>query len=423
MQGSDLTKCCLEITILLADAAADYTSSIEAIATLSDWLDSQHVSVCLSIQFAPKQQQAPAPAVLQALAKFLQQLDCFPVPQTSAAPDVDMIYAIRRVFKPVHIAALAQAALLTSLCICDTTATVANQGFIQPIACMRQLTRLHLSFFGMDFAPLGQLQCLEDLALQCSRESACCQGVIQSSSHTLRHIVLASYSWSQHTYEALCNVPNLATLFARVNTLNLTTAKILANLLAPDLVELALRRCQIMEPAVLRKLTSGRAKVQKLTVWHIDDRRCSEIQSMSTLLSLAVLRSASFSGRTLQPQPSLTSVTLVDCSALSSVGLECIIEGFPSLRSIAFLPQSEHVGPQDYECLPLQLPQAALAHGRGLTQIDLRGVCGVSAAAIQELEVCFGQQQALRRAQPQVTVQWLAYQQSQSNLTIVIDVP
>ena len=206
------------------------------VSALSAWLDTQGVKVVLQVRSVPMQQPPPPSGVLEALAPFLHQLDYYTVSPSFTAPNMEDLYRSVRYFTAEQATALQAASALQTLCISGEDAVPPIAGFIPPIAALHSLTKLHLTLpdFQPDFQPLLQLSSIEHLALQCLGESSSCHDLLTSSSASLRHVTLASYSWDHDTYSALQGASALTTVSIKVHSLHIDAARILGNLPVPE---------------------------------------------------------------------------------------------------------------------------------------------------------------------------------------------
>ena len=113
------------------------------------------------------------------------------------------------------------------------------------------------------------------------------------------------------------------------------------------------------------------------------------------------MKSCGFTGRTLESQPHVLELKLIDCPHANAEGLKHMIAAaLPAVKSLAF--QASHAS------TVVQMTQqivGVLVCGRNLEAIDLRGVHGLTSRLLSELRKLFVQQAKLGRAKPSVTLQ------------------
>ena len=161
---------------------------------------------------------------------------------------------------------------------------------ISSVAALSNLTKLHLTFHAQpDFRPLAQLTKIDDLALQCSGSSSDCSHVIDSNRHGLQSLSIASRSRTDSTYAAAANVETLRTTVVKVERLTDAGARLVANLVHPDSVQVLICSCQQMSQQAFLNLSYGQAKITVLELWNIDVAQCNTLRAMHSLRKMTLI--------------------------------------------------------------------------------------------------------------------------------------
>jgi len=219
------------------------------------------------------------------LAPFLSSIDYHSVPDLLATTS-PFVHGSKVCFTDAQVEALPLASQsLQTLCISEHvygyTSSAPFQTKISSVAALSNLTKLHLTFHGQpDFRPLAQLTKIEDLALQCGGNSSDCSHIINSNRLGLQSLTIASQSWTDSTYAAAANVEALRTTVVKVEILTEAGAALVANLVHPGSVQVLIGCCHQMSQRAFLLLSSGRAKITVLELWHIDANQCNRLQTM-----------------------------------------------------------------------------------------------------------------------------------------------
>ena len=311
-------------------------------------------------------------------------------------------------FSAQHVSALQAAAsslqhLDISDCDVPLTSLRLNNCSISVVGSLLNLTRLHiLHQVYLDFAPLQQLSCLQQLLLSSLRMDcdSCCHEVLESSKGQLQMVQLWAKFWSNRTYQALEGLTCLRTLDMAVCALSTGQAQILGDLTQPQQVRFALIDCceDNVNPCTMQALTAGRASWLQMR-----DAPYSLLHHLSTMIrltSLDTIDPVSFTGFYMELQPCVKKLTLQNVPHLSTEGLQHMISMLPALKYLYF----EGGQISDRWMLSQDVSLAVLAQARYLEEISLRGLFNLSLKQVQELELAVRSQGEIGLAQSAVDV-------------------
>lgn len=231
---------------------------------------------------------------------------------------------------------------------------------------------------------LAQLSELEDLALQCREDLACCAVVLAASQRTLQQVTLASKAWDTPTYRALQHLERLHHIILKVDSMSLEDAEVLAiaKLRQSGEMSLMLRKCTMIEPGVIQLLSRGDSHMTCLALYEASKAQVQELQTMATLQTLVVAR-PDFDGDVcqLQPQPNLRQLSMINCHGLSNNGVQWIPVAFPQVSWLAFLREQSDAPPVDLPDISSQAltslsqcPKLHIAHIQGLNGLTRAAV-------------------------------------------------
>ena len=233
------------------------------------------------------------------------------------------------------------------------------------IAQFGSLRKLHLTLemsliTYVCFEQLAKLNQLRHLALQCRQWGISCANVILSNQATLRSITLASCCWSLDTYAALNKASALMVLSVRVATMTESDARILGNLKTPQSLRLELQDCGQMGWRAMEALSSGQAKITFVSLWRMPpDQGLSywtHLMPMPCLTTLVMGNSMDFNGRSVQKQPSVSTLYLVDCNDITEQGVANIVDMFPGLNTVLLCKEARYrTEPHDSRTVAQQL--------------------------------------------------------------------
>ena len=342
------------------------------------------------------------------LAPFLAGIDIYSIPAQQTTTNAHAYKAATSEFSCMADLMYCSAKLST-LCIAQSGWSpyrVADT--LVYIAQLQGLTKLHLTFSDStqapDFQPLSTLSKLENLALQCACHSAACSSVLDSCRSSLRHVILASDSWTWDTYSALQHILSLETVLLKLRALSAPEAHALVGVRAKS-IHLDLHSDGNLLSESLFALSTARPAVQvhALTLRNADHFSCQHLGSLPFLESLTFINSPGLTGSLLSAQPKLNELRLINCSGINAAGLQYMLSvALPALKVLAFQAgNSPGVGSQ------LRLDVAALemlSYGGNLTSIDLRGIDGLTKDSMQAVKLALGKAQEDGRVQPSVTV-------------------
>ena len=331
----------------------------------------------------------------------------YTIPYQQTTDDYAVNYLAKSAFTPAHIAALGHCSdTLSALCISDTVpqhrSVDSIASHMADVAQLTSLTKLHLSADQSqpaNFAPLSQLSSVQDLALQNRFLGVTCSGILESSSQTLRHIILSAGSWSVDTYLALQHVQHLQRLLLKLYRLHVDEGLALAGVGATH-IHLDLRCCNLYSRLGLAALSEAnpRSCIHELTLWGLDNAGSRHLQMLPSLQNLTVVNSPMLTGSVLGKLTRVSELRVINCPSITALGVKQMLQrAMPSLQKIAFLAGSNTCSTEH-----LQVDQSflqALLCGRSLTCIDLRGLHGLSLAAVQQFESTVEARRALTRAQ------------------------
>lgn len=378
------------------------------IASRAAELQTKHgISIWIDLQPFFASSTAPTPRVLQLLAPFLHSIGMYAVPFQQTTDDYAVYHLAKSAFTPAHLAALQHCSdALSALCISDTVPQHGNvrslAGHMADVAQLTSLTKLHLSLDQSqpaNFTALSQLSSVQDLALQNRFLGVTCSGILESSSQTPRHIILSADSWSVDTYLALQHVQHLQRLLLKLYRLHVGEAFALAGVRATH-IHLDLRCCNLYSRLGLAALSEAnpRSCIHELTLWGLDNDGSRHLQMLPSLQNLTVVNSLMLTGSVVGKLTEVSELRIIDCPNVTALGVRHMLRtALPSLQKIAFLAGSNTCSTEH-----LQVDQSflqSLLYGRSLACIDLRGVRGLSLAAVQQFESAVEARQALTRAQ------------------------
>ena len=298
---------------------------------------------------------------LNALAPVLHKLELHPVPALSAS--IVGQKPFWRNYVSLKYSDVQQAnQSLQALCVVHDF----DVGFRRPLSalpnivrCITQfgsLRKLHLRLenswtLDICFAQLAKLSQLRHLALQCQQCDVSCANVILSNQATLRSITLASCSWSLDTYAALNQASALTVLSVRVEIVTESEARILGNLKTPQSLRLELQNCDRMGWRAMRALSSGQAKITFLSLCGMPpDQGLSywkHLMSMPYLTTLVIDKPMGFTGDSMQEQPRLSTLYLVDCNDITEQGVAHIVDMFPALSTVLLCKEDNYTDSHD----------------------------------------------------------------------------
>ncbi len=303
---------------------------------------------------------------------------------------------------------------LQSLCLSDHSLPqreacqgIALENSISAIGELQHLTRLHLSIKARtDFEPLAQLSGLQDLALQSDSRSASACGVLNSNRQTLERVILTSRGWDTATLSALDILPKLRTVTIKVLSLTVEDATVLSHLLRPNSIQIMLRKCSKMVPEAITVLSSSQANITHLEVWEMENACLCKLQSMQSLTGLTIVRpSTDFTGEALVLQPSLDTLRLVSCFALTDDGLRSLLAAAPLITMLLIQQELQHTCPaelNDSDALTKH-GLVSVAQASNLVYLDLQGV-KITRGGEKLLESTICAQQKAGKLQPAVAM-------------------
>ena len=416
LQGKCFTNFRLEVDLVMADEGSleQLMTHAADIASVSALLLHQHgVVISISLYSRKERSIAPPPAFIQQLAPFLTKIDLYSVAtaQTSLSQQMRLCCSA---FTSAHITALQSCSnSLTVLCISDQKLTLGHGTLltqsIPAIAYLSGLTKLHLSLATSnpvaDFQPLSQICTLKDIALQCSGGTASCSDVIISCSQTLRMVTLAAGCWSSATYDALGQIPLLERLVIKLSAFDTEQAQGLSCLKA-NTTKLELFDFMHISDAELLEWSkiSRDIHVHELTLWAVEDDRIGLLESMPAMKALRIVQSPNFTGSTLQRHLGVTNLALVSCPSTDVQGLQHMLAtALPNIQDMAF-----HSARADAPGTCLHLCPTALrvlACGKRLTNIDLRGIHGLTEAGKAAVRSQFAHTSVFGRASSFIVLQ------------------
>ncbi len=378
-----------------AEAEPQLGLSIEVITVACTWLQERGVQVCLHLYSKPGGQLAPSPEAIMMLAPFLSSIDYHTVPDLLATTS-PFVHGSKACFTDAQVEALLSASQsLQTLCISEhmygQISPAPFQAQIPTVAALSNLTKLHLTFLEQpDFRPLAQLTKIKDLALQCSGNSSECARVVDSNRHGLQSLSITSRSWTDSTYTAVTFVETLRTVVVKVEILTDAGARLVANLVHPDSVQVLICSCQQMSQQAFLNLSAGQAKITVLSLWNIDVAQCNTLRPMHSLRKMTLISPKWGARNTIfvALQPQLTDLRLISCFQLTYGAVANIINKLPALQHFAFQQESQTQPPAGTRSFTsaglLMLNQAS-----NLRTVNLEGAQGLSDEMIYAFEADF----------------------------------
>ena len=284
--------------------------------------------------------------------------------------------------------ALSKATSLQSLCV--RLASPTNK-ILAAIAELPSLTRLHLTLPATQsirlagLAPLAQLTCLEDFALQASDSSIgnSCVNVLCSSSSTLRTVQLGVFRMDGLTCLALRSLSKLEALMLEVDSLDTVLARHITGLTASITIHIWVCEGRHVLSA-LGVLAMGH-NITDLTLERVTERCMQYILPMQGLRTLTILGSADLTGEKLCFQPDLHRLSLVHCPSLTVRGTQDAAKSFPGVQLVC--AWAHHA--QSTLFLSQRALDVAATSQRHAQLISLRGVGNVNKSSMETLGISY----------------------------------
>ncbi len=356
-QGYEGANCKLAVTLDLTWVNLDATTA-KGICQAALQLGAQGIVTRVSIANDPSVRHSFGYLYLKELAPVLHKLELHPVPALSASI-VGPRPSSRGSYVSLNYSNLQQAnQSLQTLCVRENPDPLwfrySTPVLPRVLCCIEQfggLRKLHLTLeisltYYPCFAQLAKLSQLRHLALQCQRPDVSCASVILSNQATLRSVTLASGSWSLDTYAALNKASALTVLSVRVETMTESDARIVGKLKTPQSLRLELQDCGQMGCRAMEALSSGQARITFLSLWRMPpDQKLTywtHLLPMPYLTTLVIGKSMDFTGESVQKQPSVSTLYLVDCNDITEQGVANIVDMFPALNTVLLCKEARY---------------------------------------------------------------------------------
>lgn len=222
------TRCSLDVALLLDPiTTVNHKRVPQRTADGAQRLFYKH-QLTLRLTVAAAGSGPPAPEVLALLGPDFYQFDTWHIPTQQPADGGPANFDMKTVLTSQHVRVLAGGkASVVSICVTGSLDAIGNNpsnyleeisvpviGVIAALDSMTNLTTLQLTKtdWAIDYQPLAQLSSLKHLALQCSVDKPCCEGVLDSNRHTLTDVTLTAPTWSVATLCSLQRNEQLDTL-------------------------------------------------------------------------------------------------------------------------------------------------------------------------------------------------------------------